>query len=95
MLRGRGLALSDVPRRPMAGGRFFNVSKNPISCNPGRALRQPASQWEARRPLSDRRICELLRRELEGKDGDCKHGSYPRAHYFLSDSLLKLALLQL
>lgn len=40
--------------------------------------------------LSDKRICELLRRELEGKDEDCKHGSYQSQHYFLSDSLLLL-----
>lgn len=41
--------------------------------------------------MSDKRICALPRRELEGKDEDCKHGSYQRPHYFLSDSLLLLA----
>lgn len=25
--------------------------------------------------MSDKGICELLRRELEGKDEECKHGS--------------------
>lgn len=43
--------------------------------------------------LSDKGICELLRTELEGKDEDCKHGSYPMPHYFLSDSLPLFALL--
>lgn len=37
--------------------------------------------------LSDKEIRGLLRRELEGKAKDCKHGSYLRRHYFLSDSL--------
>lgn len=41
--------------------------------------------------LSDKKICKLLRRELEGNDDGCKHGSYPRPYYFLSDLLLLLA----
>lgn len=40
--------------------------------------------------LSDKWICELLRRELEGNDEDCKHGSCLEQHYFLSDLLLFL-----
>lgn len=31
-----------------------------------------------------------LRRELEGKDEECKHGSHNGQHYFLSDLLLFL-----
>lgn len=41
--------------------------------------------------LSDKEIRGLLRRELEGKAEDCKHGSYLRPHYFLSDLLQPLA----
>lgn len=47
-----------------------------------------------RQLLSDKRICELPRRELEGKDEECKHGSHQRQHYFLSDLLLFLAPLR-
>lgn len=90
-VRGRGVSLSDLPVSPIACAQFFDVSTNPISFNLGRAVNRTMSQWEARRVMSDRGICELLRRELEGKDEDCKHGSYLRPHYFLSDSLLLLA----
>lgn len=36
-----------------------------------------------------------LRRELEGKDEECKHGSHQRRDYFLSDLLLFFALLHI
>lgn len=90
-VRGRGVLLSDLPVSPIACAQLFDVSRNPIIVNLGRAVNRTMSQWEARRVLSDKGICELLRRELEGKDEDCKHGSYLRPHYFLSDSLLLLA----
>lgn len=44
--------------------------------------------------LSDKEIRRLLRRELEGKAKDCKHGSYLRRHYFfVSDALHPLVAL--